>query len=449
MQLLLIFSFFLTVHALAIEQRSCVSSDVIAVAQQVTRPHYFCAWYLSDGRTKSPLQNIKTNALLTACKCITSAEPAGANAKNLDAIAKAARLQSFVSATCSSASGSPISKEFKDPFSFCSFFNSFERYDSPIPNLNVPAVRHACNGLDLDQEIKLQVIFIFGETGCENLVDPVYQIKQQAGCQDFLEQDFHYQVILYSRSTSSSVLSTPTLDAYDIITSGGLKAFCTTYLDYTIPTATMTVTVFAAITEMNNFTLSTTLTTTSVSIETNFVGTVTVTADYIVDKRSVATPTALAAYPEDAISSGCSRAAKLPATQTIAETITLTSIKTIATTAISIAYETEASVATISATSTATALSPVYTGAPCTHLEPYGAVWEGSSGRYELYCTGQALYGTRATSVQVLNMGDCLDQCAAYNCTGVYLGGNDCSLCTGDVGIIDGASGYRAAIRVQ
>lgn len=48
MQLLPVFSFFLTVHASAVEQRSCVSPDVIAVAQQVTDPHYFCAWYLSE-----------------------------------------------------------------------------------------------------------------------------------------------------------------------------------------------------------------------------------------------------------------------------------------------------------------------------------------------------------------------------------------------------------------
>ncbi|KAG9760808.1 hypothetical protein KCU73_g2701, partial [Aureobasidium melanogenum] len=197
MQLLPIFSFFLTVHSLAIEQKSCVSSDVVAVAQQVINPHYFCAWYLSDGRTRSPLQNVNTNALLKACKCITSAEPAGANAKNLDAIAKAARLQSFVSASCSSTSGSPISNEFKDSSSFCSFFNSFERHDSPIPNLNVPAVRHACT-IDLDQETEPQVIIIFfDETGLENLVDPVplNQTKQQVYCQKFLEQDICYQVV--------------------------------------------------------------------------------------------------------------------------------------------------------------------------------------------------------------------------------------------------------------
>ena len=49
MQVLLIFSFFLGVHALAIEQRSsCISPDVVAVARQVSDPHYFCAWYLNE-----------------------------------------------------------------------------------------------------------------------------------------------------------------------------------------------------------------------------------------------------------------------------------------------------------------------------------------------------------------------------------------------------------------
>ncbi|KAG9950046.1 hypothetical protein KCU85_g3860, partial [Aureobasidium melanogenum] len=191
MQLLPVFSFFLGVHSLAIEQRSCVPSDVIAVAQQVTNPHYFCAWYLSDGRTRSPLQNVNTNALLTACKCITSVEPAGANAKNLDAIAKAARLQSFVSATCSSTSGSPVSKEFKNPSSFCSFFNSFERHDSPIPKLNVPAYE---SGLDLNQKVKLQTFF-FEENGLKILVNPLNQSEQQGNCEDFFEQDIYYQAI--------------------------------------------------------------------------------------------------------------------------------------------------------------------------------------------------------------------------------------------------------------
>ncbi|KAH0346262.1 hypothetical protein KCU83_g7451, partial [Aureobasidium melanogenum] len=183
------------------------------------------------------------------------------------------------------------------------------------------------------------------------------------------------------------------------------------------------------------------------SIETDIVA-VTVSVDEIVDKRSMATPTALAAYPEGAISSGCSRAVTLPATQTIAETITLTSIETVVTTAIITTYETDLSTATELATSTATAFTPVYTGAPCTHQEPYGAVWEGSSGRYELYCKGGLAVGGLITTVPVVDMEDCLSHCPALNCTAVSLHGGLCSLVSGSVHL-SLSPGHSAAIFVQ
>ncbi|THX73104.1 hypothetical protein D6D05_07545 [Aureobasidium pullulans] len=127
------------------------------------------SWKRIAGRTNSPIPNIDANALSTACKCITSAEPAGTNGRNLAAIAKAARLQSFVSGKCSSASGSPISKEFKSSSSFCSFFNSLERHESPIPNLNVPA--NFCDEVNLDQKIEFQILVSNPKAGLENFVD--------------------------------------------------------------------------------------------------------------------------------------------------------------------------------------------------------------------------------------------------------------------------------------
>ncbi|THW25845.1 hypothetical protein D6D23_03981 [Aureobasidium pullulans] len=144
MQLVLLFCFVLAAHSLAIDQRSCVSPEVLTVSKQVSDPHYFCAWYLKDGRTNSPILGINVNALLSACQFVVSVEPSGIEAKNLAAIQKAARLQSFVSATCPSTPANPITKQFTSPTSFCQFFASFERHDSPIPNLNVPAVRKAC-----------------------------------------------------------------------------------------------------------------------------------------------------------------------------------------------------------------------------------------------------------------------------------------------------------------
>ncbi|TIA48070.1 hypothetical protein D6C77_10042 [Aureobasidium pullulans] len=124
MQLVLLFCFVLAAHSLAIEQRSCVSPEVLTVSKQVSDPHYFCAWYLKDGRTNSPILGINVNALLSACQCIVSVEPSGTEAKNLAAIQKAARLQSFVSATCPSTPANPITKQFTSPTSFCQFFAS-------------------------------------------------------------------------------------------------------------------------------------------------------------------------------------------------------------------------------------------------------------------------------------------------------------------------------------
>lgn len=48
MQPILLFCFFLSAYSLAIEQRSCVSPAVVDVSQQVSSPHYFCAWYLKE-----------------------------------------------------------------------------------------------------------------------------------------------------------------------------------------------------------------------------------------------------------------------------------------------------------------------------------------------------------------------------------------------------------------
>lgn len=48
MRLVLLFCFFLTAHSLAIEQRSCVSPEVLTVSKQVSNPNYFCAWYLKE-----------------------------------------------------------------------------------------------------------------------------------------------------------------------------------------------------------------------------------------------------------------------------------------------------------------------------------------------------------------------------------------------------------------
>ncbi|KAG9669210.1 hypothetical protein KCU99_g9851, partial [Aureobasidium melanogenum] len=221
MRLVLLFCFFLTAHSLAIEQRSCVSPEVLTVSKQVSNPNYFCAWYLKDGRTNSPIPGINVNALLSACQCVVSVEPLGTRAKNLAAIQKAARLQSFVSATCPSTSANPITKQFTNPTSFCHFFASFERYDSPVPNLNVPAVRKACKCILSNPKISTssmqvnygQNIFYCDQIFNKDLIIEDRRLKQELiinqGFPDFLDIDF---AILKSRVVLKQVFVVQVFD---------------------------------------------------------------------------------------------------------------------------------------------------------------------------------------------------------------------------------------------
>ncbi|KAG9747664.1 hypothetical protein KCU73_g7290, partial [Aureobasidium melanogenum] len=520
------FSLFLAVQSLVIEQRSCVSPDVITIAQQVSHPHYFCAWYLSDGRTRSPIPGINTNALLDACKCVVSAEPVGTNAKTLAAIAEAARLHSFVSATCPSTPSNPISKEFENPSSFCAFFHSYERHDSPIPNLNVPA--------DFQQDFLEQTFIIDSDFSSQNLDQIfVHQGFRQQGLiyesdvertileeiifsevfdrQNVVEQDKHHQAPgalkqdniihdlehqgycliniqlkdflkitsvhsehlfvyninfcydiyvfgifdtvevsniffifdyqpygsawanatdqykLYCNSydiegfemydywigmwgsirqcdaraactgvkchgdycmlyfgpltlvpaSSGSVALRVMPDAYEMITSNDLEAFCTTYLGYTTPSITKTTTFFANATNTAIFNLTATSTIAALTTKTDFVETITVISTINasrvpvpIKKRALETPMELDYYSGNEISSGCSRAATQPMKTTVLETMTISSTEDVATTTTAVEYKNITSIITELATSTTTvfinATSPTLSSATCT-----------------------------------------------------------------------------------
>ncbi|KAH0363314.1 hypothetical protein KCU65_g7513, partial [Aureobasidium melanogenum] len=437
----------------------------------------------SSGRTRSPIPGINTDALLNACKCIVSAEPVGTNAKTLAAIAEAARLHSFVSATCPNTPGNPISKQFKDPSSFCAFFNSYERHDSPIPNLNVPAIVLHQNFFreDIKHQSFVQQGFIdksviewesreeiiFSEISIrQNVVEQdKHALKQEDFLHDFEHQryclidiqlkeflriigvhskhlfnisfccdmyifrifdavkisniffifDFQpygsvwanasnqyklycnnydiegaemydywigmwgsikqcdaraactgikchgdYCMIYYGPlklvpASSGSVALRIMPDAYEMITSNHLEAFCTTYLGYTTPFITETTTFFANATRTAVFSLTATSTIAALTTKTDFVETFIVTSTINAStitapskKRALETPLELDFYSETEISS----------------------TKDVPTTTTAVAYKNITSVVTEVATSTTTVLvnatSSTSSSATCT-----------------------------------------------------------------------------------
>jgi hypothetical protein len=165
-----------------------------------------------------------------------------------------------------------------------------------------------------------------------------------------------------SKSTSgtTSKSSTTTLDAYDLITSHYLEAFCTAYLGYTASSVTQTLTLSNNATKTVLFTSEITSTIISLTTETEFVQTVTLTSTISTPDastitlipRALETPSALISYPETKIRSACSKAATRLVTVTISETVIFTSTGTVATTATLTSYETYTSIVVESATST-------------------------------------------------------------------------------------------------
>ncbi|KAH0043180.1 hypothetical protein KCU78_g642, partial [Aureobasidium melanogenum] len=173
-----------------------------------------------------------------------------------------------------------------------------------------------------------------------------------------------------SRPTSSQSSTSTTLDAYDVITSKGLEPFCSTYLGYTVPFAT--VTAIATATLIRSETIVTTtfisLTTTAIATEVDYSTTttaITVTASSAatLSRRSrafsIAIPDAISTYAENAISSACSRAVSIPATSTVTAQITQSFLVTaiLNSTVTSSAVQTESTTTTEEATTTVTAIS--------------------------------------------------------------------------------------------
>ncbi|KAK5999874.1 hypothetical protein QM012_004962 [Aureobasidium pullulans] len=244
-----------------------------------------------------------------------------------------------------------------------------------------------------------------------------------------------------SRITSSSVKtsssSTSLRDAYQIITSQHLEAFCTKYLGLTTPSTTKTTTLSASVATTNVLEMTATSKIATTTTETDVIQTVTVTttvrtyaATAPTRKRALETPSALSSYPERAISSACNRAATAPPTTTILKSVMVTSTSIVTSTLTTTAYEYDLSTARELATSTVTSISPLYTDAPCGN-QPAGSTWSGPLwfiGQWALYCHSYSIVGVSHYSSSG-DMGACMGLCNDFGwCKGVKQSDGNCWL---------------------
>lgn len=139
-----------------------------------------------------------------------------------------------------------------------------------------------------------------------------------------------------SQSYSYSLQSV--LSAEAIISSQSLQPFCSSLLNYVVPTTTVTSYTTSASTTVQTIAITNTVTTVETDISTALA---TTTSYYGLTKRSLATPTALSAYNSAIVSSACNAAVASP-----------TSTVTVFTTSTSFSVETDAATTFVTVTAT-------------------------------------------------------------------------------------------------
>lgn len=99
------------------QSNACRNSDIQFVRTKLAQPKAFCKWYLSLGRTRSPLPRFNAKQMTKLCKCflpprervrarITSTKP------------KTGRLY------CDKTDLNRLKKQFREPKNFCKFYTA-------------------------------------------------------------------------------------------------------------------------------------------------------------------------------------------------------------------------------------------------------------------------------------------------------------------------------------
>ncbi|GAB7354830.1 hypothetical protein MBLNU459_g5211t2 [Dothideomycetes sp. NU459] len=130
-------------HGLAIDERAttttCNTANVDLVKSRITHHVYFCAWYISAPRTRSPFLQLGATDTFNACKCIT---------QSATATSTQVGTATPTSSVCSTSDTNIVKNEYFNPTAFCSFYTS--QYPSVTPeSLQVLERRkRVCHGHD-------------------------------------------------------------------------------------------------------------------------------------------------------------------------------------------------------------------------------------------------------------------------------------------------------------
>ncbi|KAH0367774.1 hypothetical protein KCU65_g4482, partial [Aureobasidium melanogenum] len=105
----------------------CTARDIAIVRRTVSDEGYFCEWWLSDIRTRSPFLEFTHSQVTDLCKCISSSSTVFKSKREERSVEDVLeKRQSQASCTAE------MSKQFTEPWHFCAFYNAYPRTTSPF-----------------------------------------------------------------------------------------------------------------------------------------------------------------------------------------------------------------------------------------------------------------------------------------------------------------------------
>ncbi|KAI4747811.1 hypothetical protein E4T50_01915 [Aureobasidium sp. EXF-12298] len=124
---------------------TCSAKDIATVKRTTPDAVYFCQWWQQDPRrvrTQSPFMEFSATQVDTLCKCI-SPVATGAKCRRKRKRSHVEERAEAVARTASSCS-SEVSKQFTQPWRFCTFYTASPRTTSPFKQYTASALTSLC-----------------------------------------------------------------------------------------------------------------------------------------------------------------------------------------------------------------------------------------------------------------------------------------------------------------
>ncbi|KAG9600519.1 hypothetical protein KCU86_g5543, partial [Aureobasidium melanogenum] len=119
--------------------QSCNARDVQIVKRTAIDPVYFCKWWISDIRTRSPFLEFGHERVTAACKCIAPTKTKTKRTEDTEEQQGLAKRQTTESCR------REVATQFTEPWHFCNFYNAYPRKSSPFKRYAAQQLLKLCN----------------------------------------------------------------------------------------------------------------------------------------------------------------------------------------------------------------------------------------------------------------------------------------------------------------